>query len=81
MVWTIWKSRNKNSIEDKNITTNKTIQALKEAIADLVRKGWNAMRFMEEKVKANRQRDLHKLWADGKLTDFDHISGPEIDFT
>ena len=50
---------------------NKTGEALKELLSDLVRKSWNATRFMEGSRKLDRQHDLRTLWADKHLVDFD----------
>jgi len=44
----IWKSRNKNTIPNQDVTPNETRETLKELIQDLIRKSWNATRFMEE---------------------------------
>ena len=63
------------------VAANETKQVLKEMISELVRKSWNATRFMTEEMKGSRRSDLRKLWADGSLTDFDHHKGPVIDFT
>ncbi len=80
-VWVIWKSRIKNSLGNQDVTTHKTTQTLKEMISDLVRKSWNVTRFMEEEMKESQQNDLHKLWADGSLTDFGPRTGPKVNFT
>ncbi len=79
--WAIWKSKIKNSINDQDVTTQETTQTLKGQISDLVRKSWNATRFMTEEMKANQQSDLRKLWAEGSLTNFGPRSGPIVDFT
>jgi len=79
--WVIWKSKIKNSINNQDITTQETTQTLKGQISDLVRKSWNTMHFMTEEMKANRQSDLHKLWAEGSLTNFGPKSGPIVNFT
>ena len=42
-VWTIWKSRNKNSINDQDISQAEIRETLKELISDMIRKSWNAM--------------------------------------
>jgi len=80
-IWAIWKSKIKNSINDQDVTIHETSQVLKELISDLIRNSWNATLFMAEEMKVNRQRDLQKLWADGRLTDFGHRLGPKVDFT
>ena len=46
-VWAIWKSRNKNPVNNQGVTTEKARETLRELISDLVRKSWNAERFME----------------------------------
>ena len=43
----IWKSRNKNSINDQDVAPRETNETLKELVADLVRKSWNTRRLME----------------------------------
>ena len=80
-IWAIWKSKIKNSINDQDVTIHETSQVLKELISDLIRNSWNATLFMAEEMKENRQRDLQKLWADGRLTDFGHRMGPKVVFT
>jgi len=80
-IWTIWKSKIKSSINNQDVTTNETTRVLKESISELIRKSWNATRFMAEEIKASRRKDLRKLWVDGSLTDFDHTTGPKVDFT
>ena len=46
-IWAIWKSRNKNSINNQDIATNETREVLKDLLSDLVRRSWNATRFIE----------------------------------
>jgi len=48
---------------------------------DLVTKSWNATRFMEEDKRVRKQKKLRKLWAEEKLTKFDPLAGPQINFT
>jgi len=62
-IWAIWKSRNKNSINDQDVTTNETREALKDLIQDLIRKGWNATRFLEGSRRMIHQRALQSLWV------------------
>jgi len=68
-IWAIWKSRNKNSILDQDVAPSKTREVLKELIGDLIRKSWNATRFMEGRRRSTRQRAIKTLWADGRVAD------------
>ena len=70
-VWVIWKSRNKNTINNQDVAPGEATSTLKELIRDLMRKSWNATRFLEGSRRMNRQRALRTLWADGHLIDFD----------
>ena len=80
-VWAIWKSRNKSLVNEQDVSPNETKESLKEIITDLVRKSWNATRFMESGARKNRQRKLRALWADKHFADFDHTEGPTVDFS
>jgi hypothetical protein len=80
-IWAIWKTRNKSAIISQDITPSETRETLKGLLSDLVRKSWNATRFMEGKRRLDRQHDLRNLWADKKLVDFDLKAGPTIDFS
>jgi len=60
---------------------NETTQILKGLLTDLLTKSWNARRFMEEDRKLKKQKKLRKLWAEIKLTKFDPLAGPQINFT
>ena len=80
-VWAIWKSRNKNSINDQDVATTEARDTLKGLISDLVRKSWNATRFMEDGRRSIRQRELRALWADERFANFDLKTGPSVDFT
>jgi hypothetical protein len=80
-IWAIWKSRNKNSINNQDVAASDTRELLKELIQDLVRKSWNATRFMEDGKRKTRQRALRALWADKRFADFDAKTGPTVDFT
>ena len=53
-VWAIWKSRNKNSINNQDISQAETREALKEQISNMVRKGWNTTRFMIDSKKQTK---------------------------
>ena len=53
-------------------------EALKELIQDLIRKCWNATRFMES---SRRVREIRKIWADKKFANFDPKTGPTIDLS
>ena len=55
-VWAIWKSRNKSSINDQDISPNETAETLRNSITDLVRKSWNATKFMESRARKSRPR-------------------------
>src|SRR5882757_8688665 len=79
--WAIWKSRNKSTMNNQEITTIEARETLKNLIADLVRKSWNATKFMEEGRRLERQRELRALWADKRLTDLGLKTGPTVDFT
>ena len=79
-VWAIWKSKLKSSIYNQDVTPNETTQLLKEMTSDLIKKNWNATRFMEAGNKATRQRDLCKLWAVDWLTKFYPKEGPTVNF-
>ncbi len=54
---------------------------LKELISDIIRKSWNATRFMEGVRRLDRQCELRTLWADKRLVDFDLKTGPNINFS
>ena len=69
------------SINDQEVSEHETTQTLKELIANLVRNSWNAASFMEDKKKTDRRHGLRVLWADKRLTNFDPVKGPEVDFT
>jgi len=80
-IWSIWKSRNENTINNRDVTPGETTGLLEELIRDLVRKSWNSTRFMEGRQKLKRQCAIKVLWAEGRLTDFDPKEGPSVDFT
>jgi len=80
-IWAIWKSRNKNSILNQDVTPNETREVLKGLISDLIRKSWNATRFMEDGRRLKQQRTIKSLWADGKFAKFDPKTGPAVDFS
>jgi len=80
-VWAIWKSKIKISIQNQNVTPNETTQLLKGLLTELVTKSWNATRFMEEGKRVRKRKKLRKLWAEEKLTKFDPLAGPQINFT
>ena len=77
-IWQGWKK--KNTINNRDVTPGETTGLLEELIRDLVRKSWNATRFMEGRQKL-KQRAIKVLWAEGRLTDFDLKEGPSVDFT
>jgi hypothetical protein len=70
-IWAIWKSRNKNTISDQDVARQEATKTLKGLQTDLVRKSWNAMRFMDGARRAIRQRYHRKLWADKRFADLD----------
>ena len=80
-IWAIWKLNLKSSINNQDVSPNETPQILKELMSDLIKKSWNATRFMEEGSKATGHRALQRLWAEDRLTKFDPIKGPTVDFT
>ena len=63
-IWAIWKMRNKCTISDQDIAPTEAGETLKELLYDLIRKSWNATRFMEDGRRIDRQHDLRTLWAD-----------------
>jgi len=80
-IWAIWKSRNKYSILNQDVAPSETRETLKELIWELVRKTWNATRFMEGGGRLARQRAIKTLWADKRFADFNLKTDPSIDFT
>jgi len=80
-IWAIWKSRNKNSINDQDVTANETREALKDLIQDIIRKSWNATRFLEGGRRMKRQCALRSLWADKRFADFTPKTGPTVDLS
>jgi len=66
--WAIWKTRNKSTMNNQEVTTIEARETLKNLITDLVRKSWNATRFMEDGRRLDRQCELWTLWADKQLT-------------
>ena len=65
-IWAISKSRNKNSINDQVVAAAETRETLKDLISDLLRKRWNATRFMEGGRRSIRRLEL---WADKRFVD------------
>jgi len=80
-IWAIWKSRNKNTINNQDVVPNETIETLKEMISNLVRNSWIATKFMEPKRKTIRQRKVRSLWGDGSFVDFDANPYPTFNFS
>jgi len=80
-IWAIWKSRNRSAILDQTTPPTETAETFKDLIQDQIRKSWNATRFLEGKRKESQRRVIKALWAEGKLTDFNHKSGPIINLT
>ena len=77
-IWAIWKSRNNKTINDQDIASSEATRILKELIRDLMRKSWNATRFLGGR-RMTRQRALRTLWADGHLIELDPKTGPAVD--
>jgi len=80
-IWAIWKSRNKNSILNQDVAPSETREVLKELTRDLIRKSWNATRFLEDGRRKTQQRTIKTLWADGKFVEFNPKTGPAVDFS
>ena len=78
-VWVIWKSRNKSLIDNQEVTPYETAETLKNIITNLVRKSWNATKFMESRAREICQRKLRTLWADKQFADL--TTCPKVDFT
>ena len=79
--WAIWKSRNKSTMNNEEISTIEAKETLKNLVTDLVRRSWNATKYMEKRRKVMRQNELRSLWAEDRLTNFAHKQGPIVDFT
>ena len=67
--------------KDQDVAANGTREVLKDLLSDLVRKSWNATGSIEGGRRLNRQRKLRALWADKRFADFDHNTGPTVDFS
>ena len=80
-LWAIWKSRNKNTINNQDVVPNETIEILKDMISSLIRNSWIATKFMEPTRRMKRQRKLRSLWGDGNFVDFDANPYPTINFS
>jgi len=72
--WSSW-------VSFQDVAPNGTTQLLKGHITDLITKGWNVTRFMEEGKKITRQSTLRRLSAEDGLTKFGPITGPHVTFT
>jgi len=57
-LWAIWKSRNKNTINNQDVVPNETREILKEMISNLIRNSWMVTKFMEPTKRMIRQRKL-----------------------
>jgi len=77
MIWTIWKSRNKSTILDQDVTPKETRATLIELIKDLIRKRWITTRFLEEGERITCQCEIWKIWVDKKFANF----GPKLGAT
>jgi hypothetical protein len=72
----VWKSRNKNPINNQDVAASETREVLKELIQNLVRKSWNVARFMEDGKRKTHQRALRVGYWCSRL-----IPGPNpLDF-
>ena len=82
-IWAIRKSRDNNTILNQDVTRSETRETLKELLQDLIRKSWNATRFMEGGRKTTRQRELRTRWADKSCAVFDSglKTGLTVDFS
>jgi len=69
-LWAIWKSRNKNTINNQDVVPNETKEILKEMISSLIRNSWLATKFMDLTKRTIRQNKLRSLWGDGSFVDF-----------
>ena len=58
-----------------------TVESLEEQIRDLVRKSWNAIRFLEGNKKRFRRPALRVLWAHKHFAFLDSRSDPPFDFS
>ena len=77
MIWTIWKSRNKSTILDQDVTPKETRATLIELIKDLIRKRWITTCFLEEGERITCQCEIWKIWVDKKFANF----GPKLGAT
>ncbi len=67
--------------DNQDIVPSKTNKTLKELLSDIIRKNWNTTCFMEGVRRLDHQCELHALWADKWLVDFDLKTGPNVDFS
>jgi len=79
--WAIWKSRNKNAINNQDISPNETKELLKDLISSLIRNSWTETHFMVDKKKLTCQRQLRMLWGDKRFANFDANPYPTVDFS
>jgi len=81
--WAIWKSRNKNAISNQDVSPIETKEILKDPISNLIRNSWIETRFMEDKKKPTRQRELKALciWGDKRFANFDAEPYPTVNFS
>jgi len=80
-IWSIWKSRNKSTLLDQDITPKETRETLIELIKDLIRKRWNTTCLLEEGESITHQCEIWKIWADKKFANFRPKSGPTFDLS
>src|SRR5258708_21774786 len=77
-IWAIWKSRNKNSINDQDVASCEAKETLKGLIQETIRKSWNATRFSEGSKRRITQRALLVLWTQDNFAHFDPKQDPTI---
>src|SRR5258708_23463706 len=80
-IWAIWKSRNKNSINDQDVASCEAKETLKGLIQETIRKSWNVTRLSEGSKRRITQRSLRLLCAQGNFAHFDPKKDPTIDFS
>jgi hypothetical protein len=69
----------KRLLDERSGEARETKELLKALIEDLIRKSWNATRFMNEDRRMKKQTALRSLWADKQFVCFDLKKGPIFD--
>ena len=69
------------TFSNQNVSPNETKEILKDLISSHVRNSWIETRFLEDKKKMTRQRELRALWGDKRFADFDAVPYPTVDFS